>query len=136
MLKICFLFLGLCFAIPAFAQRKLNPKIDNNETEIASFIMLDLDLAYGVQLVYRLFVIKKLKLGAGILYGANYEGIYFSHHTLGYGAVFADALQFLGHRQKWGVGGQVGHGIYNYDEVKAGVYFSISWNYRAIVSKR
>ena len=55
----------------------------------------------------------------------------------GYGAVFADAIQFLGHREKWSFGGQIGHGIYNNDYgLKAGIYYSISCNYRAIVSKR
>ncbi|HKC35176.1 MAG TPA: hypothetical protein VKB95_03905 [Chitinophagaceae bacterium] len=140
MKKTCILILILSITTFSFSQRKSNPKIGKNETEIAAFIMGDYDLAYGGQLVYRLSVIKKLKLGAGILYGANYEngsspGIY------GYGAVFADALYFVGHRQKWSFGGQIGHGFYNRDlppfsKIKAGIYYNISANYRAIISNK
>ena len=84
--------------------------------------------------------IKKLKIGAGVLYGANYVDSY-DPEFYGYGAVFADALQFLGHREKWSFGAQVGHGIYNHElgydvKLKAGMYSSISCNYRAIVSKK
>lgn len=140
MLKICILLFSFSCTIPAFAQRKSNPKIGKNETEITSFIMGDDYLTYGGQLVYRLSVIKRLKIGAGILYGANsnYLASAVDRNILGYGAVFADALQFLGQRQKLGVGGQIGHGIYNdsYRKLKAGVYYSIFANYRAIVSKK
>jgi hypothetical protein len=142
MKKIYILLFSFSLAIAAFAQRKLNPKIGKNETEIASFIMGDDYLAYGGQLVYRLPVMKKLKLGAGILYGANYEEFGFDPGTYGYGAVFADALLFLGHRQKWSFGAQIGHGIYNHDyhsydyKIKAGGYYSIAANYRAIVSNK
>ena len=101
--------------------------------------MADDYLAYGVQLVYRLSVLKKLKIGVGILYGANEEGGYISH-AYGYGAMFADAQQFLGHRQKWSFGGQIGKGIYNHSygdfKLKAGLYYSVSCNYRAIVSNK
>ena len=58
MRKICILLLGFCFTIPAFAQKKINPTIGKNETEISSFIMGDEDLAFGGQLVYRLCVKK------------------------------------------------------------------------------
>lgn len=137
MKKIYILLFSFSFTIPAFAQ-KPNPKIDKNETEITAFIMTDYDLAYGGQLVYRLSPSKKLKLGAGILYGANNPS--FDQGTFGYGAVFVDALYFLGPRQKWSFGGQIGHGIYNQDngnyKVKAGIYSDISANYRAIVSKK
>ena len=142
MKKIYILLFSFSLGIAAFAQRKLNPKIGKNETEIASFIMGDDYLAYGGQLVYRLAVTKKIKLGAGILYGANYEEGGFDPGTFGYGALFADALKFLGHRQKWSFGAQIGHGIYNHDlhnydyKMKAGIYYSMSSNYRAIVSKK
>ena len=132
------LLFSLLLSITAFSQKRSNPKIGKNETEISSFIFADYDLAFGVHLAYRLSVSKKLKIGGGILYGANYEG---GVDPYGYGAVFADAMQFLGNRQKWSFGGQVGHGIYNheyYDDIKlkAGIYWSISCNYRAIVSKK
>ena len=140
MKQICTLLFYCSFAIVAFAQKKSNLIIDKNETEITSFIIGDLDLLYGGQMVYRLHVQKKIKLGAGILYGANYDNSYYQPGTFGYGAVFADVLQFLGNRQKWGFGGQLGHGIYNRDysnyKIKAGIYFTISANYRAIVSKK
>lgn len=142
MKKIGILLFSLLFTATIFSQKKLpNPKIGKNETEISSFIMADDYLAFGGQLVYRLSVIKKLKIGGGVLYGANYKGYAYDHNLYGYGAVFADALQFLGHREKWSFGGQLGHGIYNPDhgydtELKAGIYYSISCNYRAIVSKK
>ncbi len=134
--KICILLFSFSFSMVAFAQKKTNSKIGKNETEITSFIMADDDLAYGVQLVYRFSVLKKLKTGAGIFYGANYNAHATGGDTHGYGAVFADVLQFLGQRQKWSIGGQIGHGFYNHDYIKAGIYYSISGNYRAIVSKK
>ena len=137
MKKICTLIINFLFAGVIVAQEKLpNPKIGKNETEVTSFIMADRDLAYGGQLVYRLSVLKKLKTGAGILYGANYATNAIERNTHGYGAVFADVLHFFGQRQKWSLGGQIGHGFYNHDYVKAGIYYSISGNYRAIVSKK
>ena len=140
MRKIFILVFSFSFTIGAFTQKKANPTIGKNETEITSFIMGDLDLAYGGQLVYRLFVLKGIKLGAGILYGANYDDNFIDPGTFGYGAVFADVLQFFGNSQKWGLGGQIGHGIYNRDyinyKIKAGIYYSISANYRAVVSKK
>jgi hypothetical protein len=127
----------LLFTVIAFSQEKSNPKINKNETEISSFIMADNSLAYGGEIVYRLSVIKNLKIGGGLLYGVNGVDPVNSDIS-GYGAVFADAIQFLGRRQKWGFGGQIGHGIYNRDygslKQKAGIYYSISSNYRAIVS--
>ena len=137
MKKTCTLIINLLFVGVILAQEKLpNPKIGKNETEITSFIMTDYKLAYGGQFIYRLSVLRKLKTGAGILYGANYTSDAIGQSTHGYGAVFADILQFLGHRQKWSLGGQLGQGIYNDDYVKAGIYYSISGNYRAIVSKK
>jgi hypothetical protein len=132
MKKICTLLINLFFVGVIFAQEKLpNPKIGKNEMEIAILIFEDVTVTYGGQLVYRISAIKKLKVGAGILYGS-----YPSSN--GYGAIFADVLKFLGQRQKWSIGGQIGHGIYDndYPYVDAGMYYSISSNYRAILSKK
>lgn len=140
MQKLFILLFSFSFAIVAFSQKKYNPKIAKNETEIAVYILGDLDLAYGAQIIYRVSAIKKLKVGAGILYGANYEGTYDNFTTFGYGAVFADALQLLDKHQKWGVGGQIGKGIYSRDfasdKITAGIYYSVLCNYRAIISKK
>jgi hypothetical protein len=142
MKKTCILIFILSIATFAFSQKNHNPKIGKNETEITAFILGDHDLAYGAQLVYRLSLIKKLKLGAGFLYGANYENENGNNpSTHGYGALFADALFFVGSRQKWGFGSQIGHGFYNrelppFNKIKAGIYYNISANYRAIVSKK
>jgi hypothetical protein len=139
MRKTCLLLFGISLTTLAFSQKKSNPKIGKNETDISSFIMADNDLVFGAQVAYRVSVTENLKIGAGILYGANYEG--GEGRPFGYGAVFADAMQFLGRRQKWSFGGQIGQGIYNHDygydiALKAGVYYSISCSYRAMVSKR
>lgn len=136
--KICILLFVIAGSIPVFSQKKANIKIENNETEVTAFVMGEGDLTYGIQFVYRLSLLKQFKAGAGILYGADNENTYASIY--GYGAIFADVLQFLGAREKWAVGGQVGKGIYNrdigIDKIQGGVYYSISGNYRAIVSKR
>lgn len=145
MKKICTLFYFLfSFSIVSFSQKFPNPKIGKNEAEITSFILADgtqiyyngQNLVYGGQLVYRLAILKGLKVGAGVLYGVNHR----PHNSFGYGAVFTDVLQLLGHRQKWGFGGLYGHGICNQEiaevKLKAGLYYSVSCNYRAIVSKR
>lgn len=133
--------IGLLFTSIASAQRKPNPKIGKNEIEINSFVLADQGLAWGGQLVYRFSWRKKLKLGAGGLYGANYDDILFIEDGLGYGAAFADIMQFIGIRQKWSFGGQIGHGFYKKDlawndPIVAGIYYSISCNYRTIVSKK
>lgn len=137
--RISVLLLVLATTIPASSQKRTNPKIDTNETEVTAFIMVDFDITYGLQIAYRVSVIKKLKLGAGFLYGVNNEnGV--ADGTNGYGAIFADVLGFIGDREKWGIGGQIGKGIYNRDivtdKIQAGVYYSICGNYRAIVSKK
>ncbi|HEV8506416.1 MAG TPA: hypothetical protein VGQ53_13485 [Chitinophagaceae bacterium] len=137
--KTGLLILGISFTALAFPQKNSNPKIGKNETEVSSFIMNDNDVAFGAEVVYRFSVTKNLKIGGGVLYGVNYEGGHGK--PFGYGVVFADAMQFLGQRQKWSFGGQIGQGIYNHDygydlKLKAGVYYSISCNYRAMVSKR
>ncbi len=137
MQKFWILIFCLLFTGTAFSQKRPNPKIGKNETEVSAFILADDYPAFGGQFIYRLSVIKKLKIGAGILYGANHQEPYESDFY-GYGAVFADALQMLGYREKWSFGGQIGHGIYNSKRtgLKAGIYYSLSCNYRAIVSKK
>jgi hypothetical protein len=49
-------------------------------------------------------------------------------------------MQFIGRRQKWSFGGQLGAGFYKEDvytnKLKAGLYLSISYNYRAIISEK
>jgi hypothetical protein len=132
MKRISTLIINLLFVGILLAQEKLpNPKIGKNEMEVTFLILDDVTVTYGGQLVYRIPATKKLKIGAGILYGTY-------HSSNGYGAVFADVLKFLGQRQKWSVGGQIGHGIYDndYPYIDAGMYYSISSNYRAIVSKK
>jgi hypothetical protein len=135
MRKTCLLLFGISLTTLSFSQKKSNPKIARNETDISAFMMADNDVAFGAEVVYRLSVTKNLKIGGGVLYGANYEG--GVGDPFGYGAVFADVMQFLGHRQKWSFDGQLGHGIYDNDYgLKAGIYYSISCNYRAILSKK
>ncbi len=95
-----------CFTVVAFSQKKSNPKIGKNETEISSFIIADDYLAFGVHLAYRLSVLKKLKIGAGILYGTNDAETFESFY--GYGAVFADAMQFLGIGKNGALGAKSG----------------------------
>src|SRR5689334_2158322 len=107
--KIYLLLFGISLTTLAFSQKKSNSKIGKNETDISSFIMADNDVAFGAEVVYRISVTKNLKLGGGILFGINYEdGL---GRPYGYGAVFADAMQFLGQRQKWSFGGQIGQGF-------------------------
>ena len=74
MRKTCLLLFGISLTTLAFSQKKSNPKIGKNETDISSFIMADNDLAFGAHVAYRFSVTENLKIGAGILYGANYEG--------------------------------------------------------------
>lgn len=140
MKRIGILIFILTITIFSYSQKKTNIKIGKTETEVALFVIGELDPTIGVQLVYRLPLLKNMKIGGGVLYGANIEGAYGRHETLGYGAVFADALQLFGKRQKWGVGGQIGKGIYNhdigFDKIKAGIYYTVLFSCRAIVSKK
>ena len=135
-----FLLLGFNITIIGSAQEKMTSKIGQNEAEASVFVLGDGDLAYGLELIYRFSIISKTKIGAGILYGINHEGTYGNYRNGGYGTVFADALQLLGEREKWGVGGQFGKGIYNrdlgFDKLRGGIYYSISGNYRIIISKK
>jgi len=86
-----------------------------------------------------------LKVGAGVLYGADYAVLALPgiKDIDGYGAAFADIMLFGGHREKWCYGGQIGYGIFNDDKdpyysskTHGGIYYSISVNYRAIISKK
>ena len=139
MKRICTLIINLLFVGVLFAQEKLpNPKIGKNEMEVSAFIFEDESLVFGGEFVYRLSVKKKWKVGAGVLYGADYEVF---DAPGGYGAAFTDIMLFSGHRQKWSYGGQVGYGIFHYKQFGSeylydGLYYSISANYRAILSKK
>jgi hypothetical protein len=129
------------FTAIAFSQKKSsNPKIGKNETEISSFIMADDYLAFGVHLAYRVSLLKKLKIGGGLctepttrILNLNFMGMeLYSPMQCSFSAV----------GKNWSFGGQIGHGIYNQEfssvsyKLKAGLYWSISCNYRAIVSKK
>jgi hypothetical protein len=139
MQKICILVFTAYFTLSASAQKKSNPKVGKNEWEITSFILTDDYLAFGGQFVYRFSWKTNTKIGAGGLCAADYDDIDFINVSA-YGAAFADIMQFIGHRQKWSFGGQIGHGFSNREifgtRLKAGIYYSISGNFRAIVSKR
>ena len=144
MKKTCTLIINLLFVVAIVAQEKLpNPKIGKNEMEVSAFIFTDDRLVFGGEFAYRISVKRKLKIGAGVLYGA--DDVAYALPDLknmdGYGAAFADIMLFSGHRQKWCFGSQVGYGIYHYKqfgsgEIQDGIYYSISANYRAILSKK
>src|SRR5688572_12999025 len=73
MKKICTLIIYLLFVGVIVAQEKLhNPKIGRNEMEVSAFVFADEKLVFGGEFVYRMSVKKKLKVGAGVLYGADY----------------------------------------------------------------
>ena len=73
MKKICTLIINLLFVVAIVAQEKMpNPMIGKNEMEASTFIFGDESLVFGGEFVYRLSVKKKWKVGAGILYGADY----------------------------------------------------------------
>jgi hypothetical protein len=139
MKKICTLIINLLFVGIIVAQEKLpNPKIGKNEMEVSAFIFSDESLVFGGEFVYRLSVKKKWKVGAGVLYGADYE-VYDAPG--GYGAAFTDIMLFSGRRQKWSFGSQIGYGIFHYEQFGSEhlydvLYYSISANYRAILSKK
>jgi len=159
MRKLFILIVSQTLAAIIFSQEKLpNPKIGKNETEISLVYLLDSYKSYatrtsqalGGEVVYRWSLIKYTKLGAGFLIAAD-----FPNHAQGvqaevipYGAMFADIMQFLGSRQKWSIGGQIGYSIYNresgYDDstlkytdrVTGGMYYSVSLNYRMMIAKK
>jgi hypothetical protein len=155
--KICILIAALLFTVAAVSQ-KSNPTIGNNEFEISLLFFVDkgnrsiyYDEAQqlaGVHLVHRWLWKKYTKVGVGGLAGVqNYDPTHESDFVT-YGALFGDITQFIGQRQKWCASGQIGHGIFKREKkientnvngvVKhtAGMYYSISFNYRSIISKK
>ena len=146
MKKICTLIINLLFVGIILAQEKLpNPKIGKNEMEASTFIFGDESLVFGGEFVYRLSVKKKWKVGAGILYGADYAVLAPANtkDVDGYGAAFTDIMLFSGRREKWCFGSQIGYGIYHDDKSTSysnktlgGIYYSVSANYRSILSKK
>jgi len=158
MQKICILLFSFSFTIAAFSQKRLNTKIEKNEFEISLFYVSEHERGIydfysiqnlaGTQIVHRWSWKKYTKVGVGGLAGIqNYDPIYQSDYVP-YGALFGDITQFIGQRQKWSVSGQIGHGIFkrtrkvedaNYKGVNkntAGMYYTISFNYRSIISKK
>jgi hypothetical protein len=74
MQKIVTLIAGLFSALSVFSQKKLpNPTIGKNEIEISSFMLTDNKLAFGGEFIYRLSLKGKLKIGAGGLYGPDFQ---------------------------------------------------------------
>jgi len=137
-------------------SQKPNPTIGKKEFEISLSYFREHSADYsfqnlaGAQIVYRWSWKKSTKVGAGGLVAVqDYDPLHESDFVP-YGALFGDITQFIGKHQKWSFGGQIGHGIfkreqkyentyYNYKGVNkhtAGMYYSISFNYRSIISKK
>lgn len=153
--KICIFIAVLLFTITAMSQ-KPNPKIGKNEFEISLSYFREHSADYsfqnlaGAQMVYRWSWKKSTKVGAGGMVAVQDYDPLSESDFVPYGALFGDITQFIGKRQKWSFGGQIGHGIfkreqkyentyYNYKGVNkhtAGMYYSISFNYRSIISKK
>lgn len=152
----CLLILTILFTVNAVAQKTINPIIGKNEMEIALFNFVDINRgllsggrdALGGQFNYRWSWKKYTKPGLGILMAADYGKRYkLRSDVFAYAVVYADIIQFIGKRQKWSVGTQVGHSIYNreykYEDLNGkwvhkysgGIYYSFSVNYRAIISE-
>jgi hypothetical protein len=156
MRKSALLLVGLFLTIVVIAQKKLpNPTIGNSESEISLFVFQDRTpgwgnyKTWGLQTIYRFQWKEFTKVGLGGLISADYNEYYgFTHDVYPYGALFADIVQFIGKRQKWNFEGQIGHGIYKqeyqfdesaasgFNKYSAGMYYSISVGYRAVVSKK
>jgi hypothetical protein len=138
-------------------SQKPNPTIGKKEFEISFSFFREhsADYSYqnlvGGQIVHRWPWKKYTKVGIGGLAGVqDYDPLDYEADYVPYGALFGDITQFIGKRQKWSFGGQIGHGIfkreqkghndyYNYTEVvkhTAGMYYSISFSYRSIISKK
>jgi hypothetical protein len=92
---------------------------------------------------------KYTKFGAGLLVAADYSTYYkLEKDVFPYGALFGDLTQFIGPRQKWSVGGEIGPAIYireyNYEDMNSkgftkysgGMYYSLSTSFRIILSKK
>lgn len=152
--KICTLIAILLFTVSAMSQ-KPNPKIGKNEFEISLFYFREHSADYslqnfvGTQIVYRWSWKRYTKIGVGGLAGIqDYDPLDYEADVVPYGALFGDITQFIGKRQKWSFGGQIGHGIFKREQKfenanskvvnkrSAGMYYSISFNYRSIISKK
>lgn len=133
-----FLFVGIF----SFAQKKSNPLVGKKEIETSFLSLVDEHLFFGGQVTCRVPLKKSFKVGAGVLYGVDYDDNTYLVDAFGYGGIFADIIKFLGARQKWSFNGQIGHGVYKRSwgsgsiPLVAGIYYSISPSYRAIISKR
>jgi hypothetical protein len=155
MQKICILISSLLFSMTVMSQ-KPNPTIGKKEFEISLFYHDEHNDDYnkqslaGAHLVRRWSWKKYTKIGVGGLAGLqSYDPISESDIAV-YGALFGDITQFIGKRQKWSYSGQIGHGIFkrkveeaNYYgngvhklTATAGMYYSFSFNYRSIISKK
>ena len=156
MRRICILLFIFSFTIIAFAQQKVNPTIGKKEFEISLFyfneyggIAIDKgNHVTGTQIVHRWSWKNHTKIGIGGLAAVQSYDPALESDVAVYGALFGDIIQFIGKRQKWSVGGQIGHGIFkrerefeisNYKSVNrytAGMYYSISFGYRSSISKK
>jgi hypothetical protein len=156
MQKFPILILCLLLFTNLAAQKNPNSKIGKKEAEATFFVLQDnvesagfIKAQFGAQLVYRWPVRKYTKIGGGGSLTAeigDYVGT--SKNVFLYGTLFADITQFFGERQKWSASGQIGHVIYNdenefetvyyqgFTKRTGGMYYSVSFSYRAIISKK
>jgi hypothetical protein len=153
MRKISILTAVLLFTLTAMSQ-KPNPTIGKSEFEISLLYhagqkdVINKQHLAGGQMVYRWSWKKYTKVGVGGLVGVQDYDPILESDVVPYGALFGDITQFIGKRQKWSVSGQIGHGIFKrerkregansreVDKHTAGMYYSISFNYRSIISKK
>jgi len=150
--KIFVLLFSLLFTATIFSQKKSNPKIGKNETEINLFNSWDKESYYsrrkqvGCEAIYRISWKKSIKLGGGILLAADQPE--YGGNSKFYGTLFADIKQFIDKRQLLSIDGRIGHGLYKEKygfgdstskfstKITAGMYYSIGPAYRIIVSKK
>jgi len=150
--KIFVLLFSLLFTATIFSQKKSNPKIGKNETEINLFNSWDKGSYYsrrqqvGCEAIYRISWKKSTKLGGGILLAADQPE--YGGNSKFYGTLFADIKQFIDKRQLLSIDGRIGHGLYKEKygfgdstskfstKITAGMYYSIGPAYRIIVSKK
>jgi len=150
--KIFVLLFSLLFTATIFSQKKSNPKIGKNETEINLFNSWDKESYYsrrkqvGCEAIYRISWKKSTKLGGGILLAADQPE--YGGNSKFYGTLFADIKQFIDKRQLLSIDGRIGHGLYKEKygfgdstskfstKITAGMYYSIGPAYRIIVSKK
>jgi hypothetical protein len=155
MQRIIILLSGLLLTLPVFSQKKPNPKIGKNETELNLSMSWDRGnrgnfderTLFGTEAIYRVSWRNFTKLGGGILLATDNRRYLYGNVKF-YGAVFADITQFIGKRQLWSINGRVGHGLYKekyefedsttkgFLKLTAGMYYSIGPAYRIIVSKK